>query len=86
MTAKKKYWCRCIILLAVCAYFVHTVSLHFPFVFTSVVRVKLFQAFLLSGGFNGRLARGDELVEMEFIEGSGVEEIDIELLEPPTFL
>ena len=52
----------------------------------SVVRVKLFQAFFLSGGFNGRLARGDELVEMEFIDGSGAEEADLELLEPPTFL
>jgi hypothetical protein len=60
--------------------------LHFPFVFISVVRVKLFQAFLLSGGSNGRLARGDALVEMEFIEGSGAEEVDVELLEPPTFL
>jgi hypothetical protein len=61
-------------------------SSHFPFIFISVVRVKLFQAFFLSGGFNGRLARGDELVEMEFIDGSGGEEADLELLEPPTFL
>lgn len=63
------------------------VPLHFSFfIIISVVRVKLFQAFLLSGGLNGRLARGDELVEMEFMEGSGAEEVDLELLEPPTFL
>ena len=52
----------------------------------SVVRVKLFQAFLLSGGANGRLSRGDEMVEMEFVEGEGLEEIDHEFLEPPTKL
>jgi hypothetical protein len=54
--------------------------------FYSVVRVKLFQAFLLSGGANGRLARGDELVEMEFVEGEGVEDFDHDYLEPPTLL
>jgi hypothetical protein len=48
--------------------------------------VKLFQAFLLSGGANGRIARGDELLEMEFMEGDGLEEIDHEFLEPPTVL
>jgi hypothetical protein len=52
----------------------------------SIVRVKLFQAFLLSGGANGRIARGDELLEMEFMEGDGLEEIDHEFLEPPTVL
>lgn len=31
------------------------------------VRAKLFQAFLLSGGPNGRLAKGDALVELEFL-------------------
>ncbi|EEC44904.1 predicted protein [Phaeodactylum tricornutum CCAP 1055/1] len=31
------------------------------------VRVKLFQAFLLSGGSNGRIARGNALVELEFL-------------------
>jgi hypothetical protein len=47
--------------------------------------VKLFQAFLLSGGPNGRLARGDELVELEFV-GDGPDEIDRAYLEPPTLL
>ena len=66
-----------------------TVDLYFVnsnIVFCSVVRVKLFQAFLLSGGANGRLARGDELLEMEFMEGDGLEDIDHEFLEPPTRL
>ena len=49
--------------------------------------MKLFQAFLLSGGPNGRLARGDELVELEFIEGDCANEgVDHEYLEPPTLL
>jgi hypothetical protein len=59
---------------------------NFNIFFCSVVRVKLFQAFLLSGGANGRLARGDELLEMEFMEGDGLEDIDHEFLEPPTRL
>ena len=40
-----------------------------------VVRVKLYQAFLLSGGANGRIWRGDELLEMEFM---GAEDEDQE--------
>jgi hypothetical protein len=32
------------------------------------VRAKLFQAFLLSGGPSGRMARGDALVELEFLD------------------
>ena len=50
----------------------------------SVIRVKLYQAFLMSGGVNGRLSRGDELIEMEFL---GREEVgDHEFLEAPTTL
>lgn len=45
--------------------------------------MKLYQAFLLSGGANGRLWRGDELVEMEFV---GSEDEDHEFLEAPTAL
>ena len=49
--------------------------------------MKFFQAFLLSGGPNGRLARGDELVELEFVEGKYSEEVvDHAYLEPPTLL
>ena len=51
-----------------------------------VVRIKVFQAFLLSGGVNGRLAKGDEVLEMEFVEGDDLEEIEHEFLEPPTVL
>ena len=48
-----------------------------------VVRVKLYQAFLLSGGANGRIWRGDELLEMGFM---GAEDEDHEFLEAPTAL
>lgn len=49
--------------------------------------MKLFQAFLLSGGANGRIAKGDELVELEFVEGNcAAEGLDHEYLEPPTLL
>jgi hypothetical protein len=53
---------------------------------SSFVRVKFYQAFLLSGGTNGRLARGDELLEMEFLEGEGLEDGSHEFLEAPTVL
>eukprot|EP00934_Nitzschia_sp_Nitz4_P003293 Nitzschia sp. Nitz4//scaffold74_size92883//6084//8896//NITZ4_004808-RA/size92883-augustus-gene-0.1-mRNA-1//1//CDS//3329557550//3283//frame0 len=33
-----------------------------------LIRVKLYQAFLLSGGANGKLSSGDELIELEFLE------------------
>ncbi len=49
----------------------------------SIVRVKLYQAFLMSGGPNGRLYRGDELIEMEFLGSDGG---DHEFLEAPTCL
>jgi hypothetical protein len=39
------------------------------------VRAKLFQAFLLSGGPSGRMARGDALVELEFL-GEPVDDDD----------
>lgn len=32
------------------------------------VKVKLYQAFLMSGGPSGRIARGDALVELDFVE------------------
>ena len=51
----------------------------------SVVRAKLFQAFLISGGPNGRLAKGDELLEMAFL-GDGLENGDHDFLEAPTVL
>mmetsp|Transcript_17713 Transcript_17713/g.32760 ORF Transcript_17713/g.32760 Transcript_17713/m.32760 type:complete len:500 (+) Transcript_17713:2-1501(+) len=51
-----------------------------------IVRVKLYQAFLLSGGPNGRLVSGDELLLMEFSKGEGVEDVQNESLEPPTAL
>ena len=52
--------------------------------FFSTIRVKLYQAFLLSGGANGLLSRGDELIEMEFL---GLEDDrDHEFLEAPTLL
>jgi hypothetical protein len=49
----------------------------------SIIRVKLYQAFLMSGGPNGRLSRGDELIEMEFF---GLDDGDHEFLEAPTCL
>jgi hypothetical protein len=48
-----------------------------------IVRVKLYQAFLLSGGPHGRLASGDELLLMEVSKAEGVEDVNIEALEPP---
>ena len=54
--------------------------------FLRIVRVKLFQAFLLSGGSKGRIVRGDELVEMEFFEGEGTIGVHPENLESPTLL
>ncbi|KAL3920638.1 MAG: hypothetical protein SGILL_003158 [Bacillariaceae sp.] len=51
-----------------------------------IVRVKLYQGFLLSGGPYGRLASGDELLLMEFSTGEDVEEVENEALEPPTSL
>jgi hypothetical protein len=58
------------------------------FTFSSfrVVRVKVFQAFLLSGGVNGRFAKGDELMEIEFMEGDDSEEMEHEVLEHHTVL
>lgn len=53
------------------------------FLISRIVRVKLYQAFLLSGGPNGRLSRGDELIEMEFM---GMGDGDHEFLEAPTSL
>lgn len=51
-----------------------------------IVRVKLYQAFLLSGGPYGRLASGDELLLMEFSKGDTVEDVQNEFLELPTSL
>lgn len=51
--------------------------------FPSIIRVRLYQAFLMSGGANGRMSRGDELIEMEFV---GLEDGDHEFLEAPTSL
>eukprot|EP00980_Cylindrotheca_fusiformis_P007053 scaffold1481_cov137-Cylindrotheca_fusiformis.AAC.7 len=51
-----------------------------------VVRAKLFQAFLLSGGANGKLARGDEVFEMEFADGDSVDQSELRFLEVPTSL
>jgi hypothetical protein len=49
-----------------------------------MIHVKLYQAFVLSGGSNARLYRGDELIEMEFF---GMEEDgDRVFLEAPTLL
>lgn len=50
------------------------------------VRVKLYQAFLLSGGPQGRLACGDELLLMEFSAGEGVEDVQNVFFQPPTSL
>lgn len=47
-----------------------------------MIRAKLYQAFLFSGGTNGRMSSGDELIEMEFL---GLDEgTDHEFLESPT--
>ncbi|VEU39017.1 unnamed protein product [Pseudo-nitzschia multistriata] len=52
-----------------------------------IVRVKLYQAFLLSGGPHGRLACGDELLLMEFSVGEGAEDIqNYVLFQAPTSL
>lgn len=51
-----------------------------------IVRVKVYQAFLLSGGQSGRIASGDELLLMEFSKAEGVEDVPIETLEPPASL
>ena len=51
-----------------------------------IVRVKLYQAFLLSGGPQGRLACGDELLLMECSAGEGVEDVQSEFFQPPTSL
>lgn len=48
------------------------------------VRVKLYQAFLLSGGQYGRLACGDELLLMEF--SAGVNDVQSEFFQLPTSL
>ena len=45
------------------AYLSHTSRCDF-----SRVRGKFLQAYLLSGGSNGRLARGDAMIEMDFID------------------
>jgi hypothetical protein len=50
------------------------------------VKVKHFQVFLLSGGQNGRLARGDELLEMEFSGGDALGNLKHDSLEGPTSL
>merc|ERR1711862_142844 len=50
------------------------------------VRVKLYQAFLLSGGQYGRLACGDELLLMEFSAGEGVDDVQNVFFQPPTSL
>jgi hypothetical protein len=36
----------------------------------ATARVKLLHTFLLSGGSNGRLIKGDELIEIEFRRGA----------------
>jgi len=52
-----------------------------------MVRAKLYQAFLLSGGPHGRLACGDELLLMEFSEGEGAEDVqNFVLFQAPTSL
>lgn len=49
-----------------------------------MIRVKLYQAFVMSGGSNARLYRGDEIIEMEFC---GMEEAgEHEFLEAPIAL
>mmetsp|Transcript_1800 Transcript_1800/g.4063 ORF Transcript_1800/g.4063 Transcript_1800/m.4063 type:complete len:976 (-) Transcript_1800:44-2971(-) len=50
------------------------------------VKVKLFHAFLVSGGPNGRFARGDELIDMEFVNGDVESNADATFLEVPTAL
>lgn len=49
-----------------------------------IVRVKLYQAFLLSGGQYGRLACGDELLLMEF--SAGIDDVQTVFFQPPTSL
>lgn len=44
--------------------------------FCRSVRVKFLQAYLLSGGPNGRLARGDAMIEMDFIDETREEEAE----------
>ena len=39
-----------------------------PFFSKRTVRVKFLQAYLLSGGSSGRLARGDAMIEMDFVD------------------
>jgi len=51
-----------------------------------IVRVKLYQAFLLSGGQYGRLACGDELLLMEFSAGDGTDDAQDTFSQPPTSL
>ncbi len=51
-----------------------------------IVRVKLYQAFLLSGGTQGRLACGDELLLMECSAGEGAEDVQNVFFQPPTSL
>ena len=51
-----------------------------------VIKVKLFHAFLVSGGPTGRLARGDELIDMEFVNGDVLPDTDTTFLEIPTAL
>lgn len=52
-----------------------------------IIRVKLYQAFLLSGGPHGRLAYGDELLLMEFSVGEGAEDVqNYVLFQAPTSL
>ncbi|CAJ1969604.1 unnamed protein product [Cylindrotheca closterium] len=50
------------------------------------VKVKLFHAFLVSGGPNGRFARGDELIDMIFVDGDAGPSTDAAFLEVPTAL
>jgi hypothetical protein len=50
------------------------------------VRVKLYQAFLLSGGPHGRLACGDELLLMEFSAEKGAEDVPSDFFQAPTSL
>eukprot|EP00531_Pseudo-nitzschia_arenysensis_P017447 CAMPEP_0116151002 /NCGR_PEP_ID=MMETSP0329-20121206/19862_1 /TAXON_ID=697910 /ORGANISM="Pseudo-nitzschia arenysensis, Strain B593" /LENGTH=1098 /DNA_ID=CAMNT_0003647581 /DNA_START=94 /DNA_END=3391 /DNA_ORIENTATION=- len=51
-----------------------------------IVRVKLYQAFLLSGGTQGRLVCGDELLLMECSAGEGAEDVQNVFFQPPTSL
>jgi len=51
-----------------------------------IVRVKLYQAFLLSGGQYGRLACGDELLLMEFSARDGADDAQDLFSQAPTSL